>query len=626
MRIPDSVIDDIRAASDLVEVISQYVPLKRRGKNYVGLCPFHQEKTPSFSVSPEKQMYYCFGCAKGGNVFTFVMEHDKVSFAEAARTLAKRAGIFVPEESPEDSALATENEKLFTACRIAAEFYSANLHRSGEGALALGYFKHRGFTEETIQRFGLGYSLNAWDGLAKSLERSKLDPVHFERAGLIMKRDDGSGYYDRFRGRAMFPFYSASGRLIAFGARKLHEDDPLGKYVNSPETPIFDKSRVLYGLFQAREALRAKEFAVLVEGYVDLISVFQVGIENVVASSGTALTEQQIRLIGRYTRTIILVYDADSAGSRATLRGVDLILGNGLDVRVATLPQGEDPDSFVRKNGGQAFALLLEKAASFLEFKADYFRGQGLLATPEGKTKAVRSLVETLARIPDELKRTIYLKSLAEKYDIYESVLFRELEHLLGRRGPRSLREEPGGPPLGEAAQGGSEVHSGDRQDPPPAERDLVRVMLLHKAEAIGFVFRFLTIDHFHHPLTRAAAELLLRHQGDDWEATALVDRAVDPELKNFIAGLLALKYEISPKWASIGSQPDEPDARRIAEDAILRMKTEELDRRIEDIHRQMKLEEGKGCPTLPFTQQILVLQREKMLLKTNRLAEEPGS
>ena len=617
MRIPDSIIDDIRNASDIVEVVGQYVQLKKRGKNYTGLCPIHQEKTPSFSVSADKQMFYCFGCAKGGNVFTFVMEHDKVSFVEAARTLARRAGITVPEDTPEDSAQATENEKLYAACRIAAAFFSETLS-SPEGKLALEYFKHRGVTPETITRFGLGYAPNAWDSLAKKCELEHRELEQFERAGLVLRREEGSGYYDRFRGRAIFPIYSPSGRVVGFGARKMREDDPLGKYINSPETPIYDKSRNLYGLFQAREAIRAAESAILVEGYADLISLSQAGIQQVVASSGTALTEEQIRLLGKYTRSVTLVYDADSAGSKATLRGVDLVIEGGLDVNVVQLPPGEDPDSFVRKEGGDAFRRLLGGAVSFLDFKAAFFREQGLLDTPEGKTRAVRSIVETLARMKDELKRTFFLKSVAEKYDIYETVLFRELEKIMGKESARSRMDSlrNAGPARGTVpAPGGS-----GRVELPPAERDLVRVMLEHGKEAIGFVLGYVTPEQFMHPLARAAVELLALRAGEEFDPTSLVGEAKDPALRDFLAGLLSTKYEISRKWAAIGSEPAEEDPRKIAEDGIVTLRIAELERQIESESLRRKEAEERGESTLEIQQRLIGLKREKISLRERGL------
>jgi DNA primase len=623
MRIPDTKIDDVRNASDIVDVISVHVPLKKRGKNFVGRCPFHQEKTPSFSVSPDKQMFYCFGCGKGGNVFTFVMEHDKVSFLEAVRTLADRAGITLPEEGAEDRVQATENEQLYAACRVTAAHYVENLLRTVEGKLALEYFRHRGFSDDTIRRFGLGYAMNGWDDVAKFAEREKIDAAIMEKAGLILRRDDGSGYYDRFRGRAIFPIFSPTGRVIAFGARKMREDDPLGKYINSPETPIYSKSRNLFGLFQAREALRAKEFAILVEGYADLISVFQAGIENIVASSGTALTEEQIQLIGRYTKTITLVYDADSAGSKATIRGVDLVIENGLDVRVAELPSGDDPDSYVRKHGKDAFQKLLDGAVSFLDFKANFFQAQGLLSTPEGKTRAVRSIVETIAKMKDELKRTFFVKTLAEKYDIYESVIFRELEKILGQQSNRARyeerREQEGAP-----APDGAPAPKPEASAPlPPAERDLLKVILEHGEPLVNFIFSHIGPDTFGHPLARQLVALVLARQGTEWDVTGLVNAIQDPALKNFVANILFSRDEISKGWAAMGSQPDEPDPWRIAEDSILSMKLLEIDRKIEESYRRLKSAEARGESLGVYQQDVMLFQKEKKNLKSSRLIKE---
>ncbi|RPH32780.1 DNA primase, partial [bacterium] len=482
MRIPDEKIDEVRNASDIVEIISSYVTLKKRGKNYLGLCPFHQEKTPSFNVSPERQMYHCFGCGVGGNVFTFVMEHEKVSFVEAVRSLAERAGISLPQPGTQDSAQATENEELYAVCRTAARFFYDNMTTTTEGKLALEYFHHRAFSDDTIRKFGLGYSMNAWDALVRFAEREKLTIATFEKAGLVLRREEGSGYYDRFRGRAMFPIFSPSGRVIAFGARKLREDDQLGKYINSPETPIFNKSRVLYGLFQSKEAIREKDYAILVEGYADLISVFQSGIQNIVASSGTALTEEQIRLMSRYTRNITLVYDADSAGSKATMRGVDLIIENGLEVKVAELPAGEDPDSFVKKQGGGAFQTLLDQAVTFLEFKANRYRSEGMFDSPDKKTRAIRSIVQTIAKMKDELKRNLYIQTLAEKYGIYESVLFRELEQLLKQERAVRTPVAPERRPATVEPSAAPEAPAPPALVPPP-ERDLLKVMLENGAD-----------------------------------------------------------------------------------------------------------------------------------------------
>ena len=620
MRIADDTIEEVRRASDIVDVISQYLQIRKRGKNYLGLCPFHQEKTPSFNVSPEKQMYHCFGCGVGGNVFTFVMEHEKVSFVEAVRTLARRAGITLPEEGPGGRGESTEHEGLYDACKTAGLYYHDTLLHSVEGKLALEYFRHRGFSDATITKFGLGYSKNVWDGLVSMAAGRKLDILPFEKAGLLLRREDGS-CYDRFRGRAMFPIFSPSGRTIGFGARKMREDDPLGKYINSPETPIYLKSRSLYGLAQSKEAIRAQEFAVLVEGYADLITLYQAGVENVVASSGTALTEEQIQLIGRYAKSVTLVYDADSAGSKATIRGVDLIIENGLDVSVAVLPEGEDPDSFVKKNGGEEFRRRLAGAVSFLDFKASTFRDQGLLATPEGKTRAVRSIVETIAKMKDEIKRNFYIKHVAETYGVYETLLFRELEAIVGRDRSRAAYQH-GGPVPPPPASGGLSL-SAVRAGLPPPERDLLKVMLEEGPSMVAFVATHIPPAAFTDPLARRTAELLGKHAaaGGRWDVPAFLDTLDDPSLRTFIADIMFNKYELSRGWTAL----DDPDPWLIAESCIRRVKAVVLDGLIAENHRQMKSAEQEGADLGPYREAHIRLQSEKKELGRLRLIDSPA-
>lgn len=615
MRIPDPKIDEVRGASNIIDVVSSYVKLKKRGKNYLGLCPFHQEKTPSFTVSQEKQMYHCFGCGKGGNVFTFVMDLEKVSFIEAVRTLAERAGIVLPAEGEQDNQQATENEALYNACKLAGLHFYENMTGTVEGKLALEYFRHRGFTDETIRKFGLGYSMHSWDTLIKYAQTKGESLENLDKAGLVVRREDGSGYYDRFRGRGMFPIFSPSGRVIGFGARKMREDDPLGKYINSPETPIYNKSRNLYGLFQAKDAIREQEFAILVEGYADLISVYQEGIENIVASSGTALTDEQILLIGRYAKNITLVYDADSAGSKAALRGVDLIIENGLDVRVAALPAGDDPDSFVKKNGGKAFRELLDKAVSFLDFKAMMFKEEGLLATPEGQTRAVRSIVETIAKVKDEIKRNFYIKHLAEKYGIYESVLFRELEKMVGGAQRRRFQEQ-------KAESGDTEERRGTPAQPaaipmqplPAVQRDLLKLMLEHGSEMVSFVFSHIPTGMMDHPRSQEVVGLILDRmdQGDEWDASSLINDVFNEDLKRFIADLVFSKYEISKGWREMDSMPDEVDPYAVAGGCVTLMKVQEIDRQLQENQRRMKDAQLRGEPVTEYLEHHQALLTEK--------------
>jgi len=582
MRIPDYKIDEIRSANDIVEVISSFVQLKRRGKNFLGLCPFHKEKTPSFTVSPDKQMYHCFGCGKGGNIYTFVMEMEKVTFVEAVRSLAERAGITIQmEETSPDQA--SESENLYQACRFAGLHFYKNLTESAEGKFALKYFHDREFSDDTIRVFGLGYSLNSWDGLLVAAQLEGIPVDHLVKAGLVRSREDGSGHYDYFRGRAMFPIFSTSGRVIAFGARKLREDDSIqGKYINSPETPVYSKSRVVFGLFQSKEAVRSENNALIVEGYADTISLFQAGVQNVVASSGTALTPDQLRLVRKYAKSLTLVYDADSAGSQATVRGVDLALEHGFDVKIVPLPKGEDPDSFVRKNGPKEFRQLLLNAVSFIDFKATQFLNEGSFSTPEGKTAAVRSIVQSIAKIGDELKRNFFVKEVADRYGIYESVLYRELERWIAREKPQQGPVD-GGPnrsvpesPLGQG--------EGTHNDIPSAERDILKVLFENQSEAVSFVAANLALEELTDQRVRKLTEMALQA----WQEVGTIDAALfvnqisDEGLKSILSDIVVNEYSVSGGWQDF----NRAESLEIAKGAIATIKRANVEREVIEIRR----------------------------------------
>ncbi len=618
MRISDEKIEEVRSASDIVDVISAYVPMKKRGKSYVGRCPFHQEKTPSFTVSAEKQVYHCFGCGAGGNVFGFVMQFEKVSFVEAVRSLAERAGIVIPTGRPDDPG-SGEYEALYSAARSAGVYFHENLVQTVEGRLGLEYLKHRGLADETIRKFGLGYSLNGWDGLVKQAQKQGLDLDVLDRAGLLVRRDDGTGYYDRFRGRIMIPIFLPSGRTIAFGARKLREDDPLGKYINSPETPIYNKSAVLYGLSHSKEAIREKSFAILVEGYLDLLSLFQAGVQHVVASSGTALTPDQVRLVGRYARSVTIVYDADSAGSKAAMRGVDLVLEGGLDVNVVELPGGEDPDSFVRKEGGQAFEGLLERSTSFLEFKAALFEREGLFRTPEGKTRAVRSIVETVARIGDELKRAFFIKRLAERFGLYESLLNRELEATLSKERKPVRGGAAGSPSTGRSDHGALATAAVPAGPLPAAERDLLRVILEEGKPMAEYVFSRIPPGSFSHPQARALAERLVGKDAADWDVTTLLDHIDDDAVRRLVTDLVMTRYDISKGWSEHGEPPREADPARVVQASILTLRMQDIDRRLRNELVLLQAAEDRGEALDEYHDRIAALQQEKRTMAAER-------
>lgn len=590
MRIPQEKIDEVRNAIDIVDLIGGFVKLKKRGKNFLGLCPFHTEKTPSFNVSPDRQMYHCFGCGVGGNVFTFVMEYEKVSFLEAVRSLAEKAGIALPQGSSADDQVVSEQEDLYNICREAGLFYYKALTESGEGKFAVDYFHKRGFTDETIRTFGLGYAPNSWDAIIQFGEQKSFSSVMLEKAGLARKRDDGT-YFDYFRGRAMFPIFSSTGRVVGFGARKLREDDPLGKYINSPETLIYNKSKILYGLYQSKETIREKDFAVLVEGYADLISVFQAGIKNIVASSGTALTVEQILLISRYTKNITIMYDADSAGSSAALRGVDLILEHDLDVRVASLPEGDDPDSFVKKNGSTAFQKILDEAVSFVDFIAQAYERQGKLKTPEGQAQVVRTIIQTIAKMKDELKRNFYIKRVAEKYKLYESTLYRELEKTLGTTGRQQRMRSV-------SAQSNENVSTTAKTVGaiPPAEKELLLAMLEGGADVVQFILSQIDIESLDHPETKKLIKLLLDRieEGMSVDANALMDETKDDSLRRLIADIVFNKYTISNRWEKASSDTERAP-QQIAEEALSFIKREQLQKIAEDNLRQLKEASKRG-------------------------------
>jgi len=628
MKIPDEKIDEIRAATDIVDLVSGFVKLKKRGKNYLGLCPFHTEKTPSFNVSAERQMYHCFGCGVGGNVFTFLMEMEKLSFVEAVRALAKNAGIELPEPGRSaDDGVPTEQERAYALNRLAGQYYYANLTGTQEGKLALEYLKHRGIGTEMVTHFGLGYAMNSWDAFLAHAKQHGYGPEEVARFGLARRRDDGS-HYDTFRGRLMFPVFTATGRAIGFGARKLREDDPLGKYINSPETLVFNKSRVLYGLSQSKEAIREADAALLVEGYLDLISLYQAGFRNIIASSGTALTPEQITLVKRYTTTLTLVYDSDSAGSRAALRGIDLVLEQDMDVRVAKLPAGEDPDSFVRTHGAGPLKELVSSAGSFVDFiiasRIESEREKG--ESPEERSKTVRLLIGTVARMPDALKRDFYLKHIAAKFDLRESTLQAELSKVLGKGDPapgRRFSSPVPTPGAGDRQPRGGAAPAGPV---PPDERDLFAAVLRGGEEVARLAAGHLSPDDFSHPVTRALAALVKARldNNESVDPAALVDDAGDQSVRAFVSGLMMTKYQLSRESREGGTRWEPGEPGRIAADSIIAIKKRNLRAMIAENGTQLKEASERGGDVRPFQERNILLLGELRRLEKEGLGAPP--
>ncbi|WP_418676547.1 DNA primase [Alistipes dispar] len=424
-------VDRIYAAANIVDIIGDYVTLKRKGVNYQACCPFHNEKTPSFVVSPSKGVYKCFGCGKGGNAVTFLMEHENITYPEALKMVAKRYGIEVQEKelSEEEIRRNDDRESMFVLNGWAAEYFANYLHRETEGqSVGLAYFRQaRGLTDATIRKFGLGFCPAKGDRMSKDALAAGYKKEFLLSTGLSLARERDGSLYDRFRDRVIFPVHNISGRVVAFGGRTLRTDKTVAKYQNSPESEIYSKKRELYGLYFAKRAIQQQDFAIMVEGYLDVISMHQAGIENVVASSGTSLTTEQIRLLGRFTKNITVIYDGDSAGIHASLRGIDMILKEGMNVRVVLLPEPEDPDSFARSHtASEVQAYIRDHERDFLEFKANLLL-QDAEGDPIRKAALIGDMVQSIAQIPDPIQRSVYVKECARIMDIDENILISEV-------------------------------------------------------------------------------------------------------------------------------------------------------------------------------------------------------
>ncbi len=466
-----SQVDQVRAAADIVKIVRDYVKLRKAGANFVGLCPFHQEKTPSFAVHPVKQIFHCFGCGVGGDVFKFVMLIDNLSFPEALRRVAEKVGVRLLERDFEGAGDANARERaiLFKIHEAATSFYASQLGGTAEGRAARAYLADRGLSDEVVGRFRLGYASSDGQSLTRWMLDSNFEMAALEKSGLVLRDAEGKRHYDRFRRRVIFPIANDSGKVVAFGGRALGEDQP--KYLNSPETPIYTKSRVLYHLDRAGGAIRRLDYAILVEGYMDCIAVASAGIENVVASCGTSLTESHIRLLSRYSRRIVVNYDPDSAGVAAAERSLNLLLEAGFEAKVLALPGGLDPDSFVRRQGVAAYRELLAAAPTYLDYLTDRAAATHDLSRPEGKIAAANSVLSYLARVPNLLLRSELANRLAERLRLDDRLLRDEL-----RRAAAASRTELRARPEAAAPK------------PTLAERQILRALLESTALADEFL------------------------------------------------------------------------------------------------------------------------------------------
>jgi DNA primase len=543
-HIPQDIIEEIRRRNDIVEVIAEYLPLKGSGGNYKALCPFHSEKTPSFTVTRPKQIFHCFGCGVGGNIFHFIMKYEHMSFPETVAYLAKRAGITLPKSrfSATSSPLEAHKEQLFGMNELAAKYFHQLLLNSPQGEKARSYLHTRGIDKQSIERFHLGYAPAGWDSLVRYGAERGFQPQMLAEVGLVKARDDGRGFYDRFRDRLMFPICNVMGRVVALGGRLLNNLPEAPKYLNSPETAIYKKGALLYGLHLAKQAIRAEGRVLIVEGYLDLISLFQSGIEHVVATLGTALTRSHVQLLKAYAQEAILLFDGDTAGRSAALRGKEYFLQGhvryflpsahvsslkgalegDLHAKVVLLPQGHDPDTFVQAAGRDALLAKVREAQPFIEFLLDAEAEGYDLASVQGKLAYVRKLLPLIVNLGNQVERTEYLSELVKRTGVAPVALAAELHKL-----------RPGTP----ASEPTAETHYFPRLGP---ERLLVQLLLLHRGW-IPYAHAKLPFDRVQESNLRAILQALYTLAPDtgEMDVAALLERLPDEQQRDLVARLV---------------------------------------------------------------------------------------
>lgn len=542
--IPEEKITEIKNLADIVDIVSETVVLKKAGKGFVGLCPFHAEKTPSFTVSPDKQIFHCFGCGEGGNVFSFLTKQTGCTFPEAVRQLAARYGVEIPERGvgPGGAPVTSEREKLVAINRLAAEFFRRELVSGPEGQRARDYLTGRGFEAETLKVFHVGYAPSQWDLLARHLGRQRIPEALLLASGLVLPRRSGRGCYDRFRERVIFPISDAGGRVIGFGGRIIGEGLP--KYLNTPETPVYSKSRSLFGIHLARPHCRSSNEVYIVEGYLDLIALHQHGIRNAVATLGTALTADHVRLIkgmvGEHGRTVLL-FDSDEAGIKAARRSIGVFAAEFVDARYVVLPSGYDPDTFVFEFGAQRMAAEASAAKAALPFLLDRAVGTHGL-TNEGRIRILTDLAEPLAAIADPVARSLYIREVAERTAVDEAAVLEKVRHLVDRLAPPRGRPEATAPQE-QGALPRREASPGDRQ-----ERQLV-MMMLQCPETLAEVERWRVVDLMENGTLKGIAEAMVdlgRRQR--FVVSDLVAAVEDPRQKQLITSLAMQTEEWDPR------------------------------------------------------------------------------
>jgi len=595
MIIPENKIEEIRSTANIVDIIAERVQLRKRGKNYLGLCPFHTEKTPSFTVSEEKQIYHCFGCHAGGNVFKFLMEYEKISFVEAVQQLANQLGITLEFEEQTGIEKQSEQEILYEINTQVARYFSDNLLNSLDGEIARDYFNSRKIKTQTMRSFGLGYAIPSRDHLVNFLRDKKIDLDKALQLGLIGMSNDNR-LYDKFSGRIIFPIFSPNGRVVAFAGRILDDKEGYAKYLNSPESIIYSKGRILYGLSHAKDEIRRLDKAILVEGYMDLISLFQNGIKNVVAVSGTALTEEQVQLLSRYTKNVVLLFDADTAGIKASMRSIELLLRRDIEIKIVSLPSGEDPDSFVNNFGREKFEELIKQAQNFLEFQTAYFESQGMFEDPAKAAEAIRELVKPAALISDEIKRNLLIKAIAKRFNLREKLLETELDKIISKT-EKQVKSDLSLNEMKLSAYSREQIVPDDsiKRTTNPLlynlEKELIKLLFEGDESVVELISHHITHDEFIIDVHSELAQLVYESHKEEKEIVAgsLLERIEDEKLRSYVLEITFERYSIPKRLDDKTAEEKRKILYQYALDTVKNFKLVKLDLEIADNHKKIE-------------------------------------
>ncbi len=627
-------IERILDAAQIVDVVQEFVPLKKRGANFLGLCPFHNEKTPSFTVSPSKEIFKCFGCGKVGNSVNFVMEHEHLTYPEALKYLAKKYHIEVVEKELSQDEIDKQNEResLLVVTGYAARQFTENLFQTDEGIrIGLTYFRERGFRQDTLKKFEVGYSFEKRDAFSKKALEDGYKQNFLVKTGLSIQGEER--IFDRFSSRVMFPIHSLSGQVLGFGGRILKTDPKSAKYLNSPESEIYHKSRILYGIFQARKTITEKDRCYLVEGYTDVMSLHETGIENVVASSGTSLTQEQVRLIKRFTQNITILYDGDAAGIKASIRGIDIVLEEGMNVKIVLLPENEDPDSYSKKTSNEEFAKYIrENETDFIRFKTNLLLSEAN-NDPVRKADLIRDVVKSIAVIPETITRTVYIKECSTLLEVSEPILYHEVNKL---RQQKSFQDRNKYPVAEDLPIPPPVITKPVRQEPVTlySEKEIIRLLLkfgsvefertLNKEDGreeiitiADYIVREIISDELlfdNNVCSRIFEDIRFHVEHGLFTGDKQFVKHEDPEISSLSADLLADSHELSRIWQEKQSyvETEEMKLKEIVGDVVLKFKSDKIIVKRKEI--MVLLEEAVKAND---TEKVLLLQKRYSILST---------